>query len=563
MLFGPEDEARVTQLLNDLRVRGPQAPTRERQVEMVQALRTERPGASALIDLGLVHELVRLRAGLERASHEQQELRRLLERLTAPPLHVATFLAGGADRDGEPLGVVGDGATRRVVRFADGVPVATIRPGDEVLLGPERNVIVGDSRYRQNGAGETAVFDRWVDDTRVVVRVRDEELVLTAAASLRDANPATGDVVRWDRALWLAFETLPRSSGTQFLLGSTPPETFADVGGLGPQVEQLQRMIRLHYDHREVVARYALQPRSAVLLSGPPGTGKTLIARALANWVGTLSPSGRSRFINVRPGSLHSMWFSRSEENYREVFRVARQASEHEPDVPVVMFFDEVDAIGIARGDAGEHRVEDRVMTAFLAELNGLESRGRVLVVCATNRRDALDPALLRSGGRLGDLVLEIPRPNRRAAADILARHLPPDVPCAGDAEHRRQLLIDATVSRIFAPNGLGPLATVTLRDGRRQAITAPELVSGAALANIARHALERACLRDAEGGSRGLALDDLLHAVDAEFETAARTLTPANCRRFLQTLPQDVDVVRVERAATNVPRAWRYLSVA
>ena len=108
--------------------------------------------------------------------------------------------------------------------------------------------------------------------------------------------------------------------------------------------------------------------------------------------------------MNVKPAGLHSMWYGQSEANYREAFRVAREAGAREPEVPVVMFFDEVDAVGGARGDWG-HRVDDRVLTAFMAELDGLESRGNVLVIAATNRRDALDPALLRPG-RLGDLVL-------------------------------------------------------------------------------------------------------------------------------------------------------------
>jgi SpoVK/Ycf46/Vps4 family AAA+-type ATPase len=231
------------------------------------------------------------------------------------------------------------------------------------------------------------------------------------------------------------------------------------------------------------------------------------------------------------------------------------------------MFFDEVDAIGGARGGS-PGRVDDRVLTAFLTELDGLESRGNVLVVCATNRRDALDPALLRPGGRLGDLVLEVPRPNRQAAREILARHLPAGLPIA-TREHAdtqpeaRYDLIDAATARIFAPNGLGDLATLTLRDGKRRAVVPSDLVSGAVIANIARRAIERACMREVETGAEGVTLNDVLGAIDTEFDTAARALTPANCRRFLEGLPQDVDVVRVERVRAPGRQSYRYLRMA
>jgi proteasome-associated ATPase len=263
------------------------------------------------------------------------------------------------------------------------------------------------------------------------------------------------------------------------------------------------------------------------------------------------------------------MWYSQSEANYREAFRVAREAGEKDPDVPVVMFFDEVDAIGGARGAGGSlMRVDDRVLTAFLTELDGLESRGNVLVVCATNRRDALDPALLRSGGRLGDIVLEVPRPNRAAAREIFARHLPPNIPFAREYSDSgrasdRDVMIDSAVARIYGPNGHGELATVTLRDGKRHPVMPSDVVSGALIANIARRAIEQACFREVDSGDSGLMLRDVLEAVDAEFDTAARALTPGNCHRFLESLPQDVDVVRVERSDRPARRAYRYLSVA
>jgi proteasome-associated ATPase len=553
------------QLLRELRAVGPQAPDLATKLDRLQTMRSAHPAMSPALDEALLGDIERLRRGLEHANAGQQELRRLFDRLTAPPWSVGVILGTGSVGSRPSGAVVGDGVARRVVNFAEGVDPAQFSTGDEVLIGPERNLIVARSPYGALSSGETATFDRTAGPDRIVIRSRDEELVVTASARLMHGGLRAGDLVRWDRQHWLAFEKLEATQGTHLFLGATPEETFASVGGLDRQIEELQRSIRLHFAHGDIARRYAVKRCSAVLLAGPPGTGKTLIARALANWLAQLAPSGRSRFLNCPPGSLNSMWFSKSEANYHEAFRVAKDAGAEDPDVPVVLFFDEVDAIGAARTD-GAQRVDDRILNAFLSELDGLESRGNVLVVCATNRRDALDPALLRSGGRLGDLILEIPRPDRRATRDIFLRHLPQGIPYAGGQPHAgatRERLVDAAVARIFAPNAAGELATLTFRDGKRRPVTGADLVSGASIANIARKAIERACLREVEGEAPGIDLSDVLEAVDHEFGSAARTLTPGNARRFLDSLPPDIDVVRIDRADSPARRSYRYLSLA
>jgi proteasome-associated ATPase len=217
----------------------------------------------------------------------------------------------------------------------------------------------------------------------------------------------------------------------------------------------------------------------------------------------------------------------------------------------------------LTRGE-GLSRVDDRVLTSFMAELDGLEARGNVLVVAATNRRDALDPALLRPG-RLGDLVLEIPRPSMAAGRSILERYLPASVPYGPDdcASDSRRDVIDAAVSRLYAPNGEGEVASIMFRDGTRRAIQARDLASGAMLANIARTAAERACVREIETGIIGIQREDVLEAVADSIATAVSGLTPLNCHAHISGLPQDLAVARVEAVARKARRLHRFLSAA
>jgi len=413
MMRPPRQDADISTLLNQLTAVGDEAPSVEEKVQIAHLIRAQSRDSGKQVDHFLIDEVTRLRLGLDVARDSQEKLRSVLDKLTSPPWHPGIFL-GLAPMDDREAAMVMYGASRRVVTISDEVDPYSLVAGDEVLLADELNVVVGKSPYNCFQSGETASFDRYMPDRRLVIKHRDDELIVDAADSLLRSDLKSGDLVRWDRSAWMAFEKVDRSKGSELFLEESPEESFENIGGLDCQIEELQRSIRLHLYHADSARKYRLRQKGSVLLVGPPGTGKTMMARALANWLGTISKSGRARFMNIKPASLHSMWYAQSEANYREAFRVAREAGDQEPEVPVVMFFDEVDSLGAPRGNS-LMRIDDRVLTAFMTELDGLDTRGNVLVVGATNRRDAIDPALLRPGRR-GDLLLEVPRPNMRAA---------------------------------------------------------------------------------------------------------------------------------------------------
>ncbi len=549
-------------ILAHLKAIGEEAPTIDEKMQMLAEARGRSTEAAADVDHLLIEHIENLTSGLSEAKDTQKELRALIEKITSPPWHPAILLGLESTAFGLAAMVL-HGNMRRVVNIGSDVDTESLDIGDEVLLGKELNVLMAKSPYVRFASGQTARFERYMEGGRLVLKARDEEIVVCPSGKLSGIELRNGDEVRYDQTAWIAYERIERSRGGHMFLEETPAESFADIGGLEHQVSELQRSLLLHFYHPDKVSKYRVRRKKAVLLFGPAGTGKTLIARALANWLAQLSKSGRSRFINIKPASLHSMWYGQSEANYREVFRVARDAGATEPEVPVVIFFDEVDAIGASRGES-INRIDDRVLNAFMAELNGLEDRGNILVVSATNRLDTLDPALSRPG-RLGDLMLQVPRPGRSAARDIFGKHLHPDIPYSSnghDPAAARDLLIDSAVSQIYAPNGDSELATLTFRDGKQRTIQARHLINGAEIAKIAQTATERACLREAESGSCGISIDDMLSGVTDFFQTATQGLTPLNCRIHLDDLPQDMDVVRVDPIERKVKQPHSYLNI-
>jgi transitional endoplasmic reticulum ATPase len=201
-------------------------------------------------------------------------------------------------------------------------------------------------------------------------------------------------------------------------LEGIPRVTWEDIGDLEEVKEKLREIVELPMRHPEIFRHLGIEPPKGILLYGPPGVGKTLLAKALANEVGAY-------FIAINGPEIMSKFYGESEERLREVFKKAQE------NAPAIIFIDEIDAIAPKRSEVvGE--VEKRVVAQLLTLMDGLQSRGRVVVIGATNRIEAVDPALRRPGRF--DREIEIPPPDRRARKEILAVHTR-NVPLAEDVD--------------------------------------------------------------------------------------------------------------------------------
>ena len=194
--------------------------------------------------------------------------------------------------------------------------------------------------------------------------------------------------------------------------GETPVGiTYDDVGGLGDTVDAVREMIELPLKHPELFARLGIDPPKGVLLYGPPGTGKTLLARAVAN-------ETNAHFSVINGPEIMGRYYGESEGKLREVFEEAAA------NAPAIIFIDELDSIAPARDETGE--AERRVVAQLLTLLDGLEARGNVVVIGATNRPDAIDEALRRPGRFDREIVIGVPdTQGRRDILDIHTRGMP------------------------------------------------------------------------------------------------------------------------------------------
>jgi len=312
-----------------------------------------------------------------------------------------TLLDGLEDR-GQ---VVVIGATNRV----DAIDPALRRGGRfdrEIEIGvPDesgrREVL--DVHTRGMPLGEDVDLDRLAARTHGFVGADVQSLVTEAAmeALRRTRDDPVVSREDFERALAAVDPSAMRE-----YVAESPDVSFADVGGLDDVKARLREAVQWPLSYADLFEATNTDPPSGVLLYGPPGTGKTLLARALAS-------ESEVNFVHVAGPELLDKYVGESEKAVREVFDRARQAA------PSIVFFDEIDAIAGTRGEASE--TSERVVSQLLTELDGLADNPTMVVLAATNRRDALDPALLRPG-RLEEHV-EVPNPDREARTEILAVH--------------------------------------------------------------------------------------------------------------------------------------------
>jgi transitional endoplasmic reticulum ATPase len=291
-----------------------------------------------------------------------------------------------------------DGNTRRNagVSIDDKVPVkiAQAAPAESVVFAPTVPLrITGAESYLQRYM-EGRVITRG-DIIEIAVMGRKIELMATRVSPSKEAA-VIGSSTRIEMSEKPAKE---EKAG--------PRITYEDIGGLSAEIKKVREMIELPMKHPELFERLGVEAPKGVLLYGPPGTGKTLLAKALAS-------ETNAHFETLSGPEIMSKYYGESEEKLRSLFKTAEEQA------PSIILIDEIDSIAPKREEVtGE--VERRVVAQMLALMDGMETRGKVVVIGATNRPDSLDPALRRPGRF--DREIEIGVPNRQSRLEVLQIH--------------------------------------------------------------------------------------------------------------------------------------------
>src|SRR5688572_3124428 len=392
-----------------------------------------------------------------------------------------------------------------------------------------------------------------------------------------------GDALSIDSRTGYALEKVPRSEVENLVLEEVPDITYEDIGGLGPQIEQIRDAIELPFLHPDLYREHGLKAPKGILLYGPPGCGKTLIAKAVANSLAARAAerSGnidlKSYFLNIKGPELLDKYVGETERHIRLIFSRAREKASDGS--PVVVFFDEMDSLFRTRGTGISSDVETTIVPQLLSEIDGVERLDNVIVIGASNREDMIDPAILRPG-RL-DVKVKIQRPDAEAAADIFRKYITTDLPFHeddlvehdGDVQETVDAMIQRTVEAMYSTEKSNEYLEVTYANGDTEMLYFKDFNSGAVVQNVVDRAKKYAIKDLLTTQQKGLRIDHLLRAVVDEFrehEDMPNTTNPDDWARisgkkgeritYIRTIVQGKAGQEPGKSIETMPNTGQYL---
>ncbi|HEX6472393.1 MAG TPA: proteasome ATPase [Streptosporangiaceae bacterium] len=519
----------------------------------------------------------RLVATLKEAREQIIALKEEVDRLAQPPSGFGIFLEA---RDDGTVDIFTGGRKLRVT-VSPNVDIEDLKRGQEVMLNEALNVVEALEFEEQ---GEVVMLKEVFEDGEraLVIARADEERVVKLAEPLRGVSLRAGDSLMLEPRSGYVYEKIHKAEVEELVLEEVPDISYHDIGGLGPQIEQIRDAVELPYLHAELFREHQLRPPKGVLLYGPPGCGKTLIAKAVANSLAKqvaekTGQEGKSFFLNIKGPELLNKYVGETERHIRLVFQRAREkASEG---TPVIVFFDEMDSVFRTRGSGVSSDVENTIVPQLLSEIDGVEGLENVIVIGASNREDMIDPAILRPG-RL-DVKIKIERPDAEAARDIFSKYILTDLPLheedmkehGSSADATVDAMIQRVVERMYAETEENRFLEVTYANGDKEVLYFKDFNSGAMIENIVARAKKMAIKDFLDSGQKGLRVAHLLSACVDEFsenEDLPNTTNPDDWARisgkkgerivYIRTLVSGKQGTEAGRSIDTVANTGQYL---
>ncbi len=432
---------------------------------------------------------------LYEAREQIASLKEEVDKLCAPPSTYGVYLSVNEDAT---VNILSQG--RKVkVNLHPSIKAETLKPGQELVLNEGLNVVEAAGYEIQ---GDVVILKEQLDEERAVVTLRaDEEKVGIIADPLRKLRLKTGDHLLMDGKSGYLLEKLPKSEVEDLALEEVPDIGYDDIGGLTTQIEAIKDAVELPYLYADYYKEHQLTPPKGVLLYGPPGCGKTMIAKAVANNLAEKISEKRGEkikgfFLNIKGPELLNKYVGETERKIREIFVKAKEKASE--DVPVVVFFDEMDALFRTRGTGISSDVETTIVPQLLAEIDGVEGLRNVIVIGA-----------------------------RSSASDIFQKYLTTQIPIAesearqygGDVKGAIDAMIAATVEAMYSLSEENRFLEVTYANGDKEVLYFKDFSSGAMIESVVRRAKKLALKRLIGGGEKGISAGDLLNAVREEFK--------------------------------------------
>ena len=514
-----------------------------RAVDKQLSAATQTNGKMTLMLQTAKAEILRLKAALEKDGQAPYGFATVVQinprRNSAP----GAGEAGGVAVTEETVDIAYQGRKMRV-GLSPLVNIASLSPGQEVLLNESLTVVAGLGFDR---TGEIVTVKELLGTDRALVTGRaDEERVVKLSGALMSQKVRVGDALSTDSRTGYALEKIPRSEVENLILEEVPDISYHDIGGLGPQIEQIRDAVELPFLHPDLYREHGLKAPKGILLYGPPGCGKTLIAKAVANSLAARAAerSGqketKSFFLNIKGPELLDKYVGETERQIRLIFARAREKASDGS--AVVVFFDEMDSLFRTRGTGVSSDVETTIVPQLLSEIDGVERLDNVIVIGASNREDMIDPAILRPG-RL-DVKVKIQRPDAEAAADIFAKYVTVDLPFHRDdveahgnsAQATVDAMIQRTVEAMYSTDKSNEYLEVTYANGDNEMLYFKDFNSGAVIPNVVDRAQKYAIKDLLTPGDKGIRIDHMLRAVVDEFrehEDMPNTTNPDDWARI------------------------------